>query len=171
MKRYMKNQDSLMQTIQRLEVQMSQLANPQNERQKGTLPSQPIMNPRNSHQAHLAEDQSLNQCNVVHTIRSEKKFDNQVSTPPKPIQHNHTHASTSSSPSSSKSDEFETDKSTSQVHQPIVPFPNRLKNNKQNSHMNKIIEIFNQVKINVVLLDDIQQVTSYAKFLKDMRTK
>jgi len=35
----MKNQDFLMQTIQRLEVQMSQLANPQNERQNITLPS------------------------------------------------------------------------------------------------------------------------------------
>ena len=32
---------------------MSQLATPQNERQKGTLPSQPITNPRNSQQAHL----------------------------------------------------------------------------------------------------------------------
>ena len=74
-----------MQTIQRLEVQMSQLATPQNERQKGTLPSQPIMNPKNSHQAHLAEDQSLNHCNVVHTLRSGKKVDNQVSTPSNPI--------------------------------------------------------------------------------------
>jgi len=37
--------------------------------------------------------------------------------------------------------------------------------------MDKIIEIFNQVKINVPLLDAIQQVPSYAKFLKDMRTK
>ena len=65
MKRYMKNQDSLMQIIQRLEVQMSQLVNPQNKRLKGTLPSQPVTNPRNSHQAHLAEDQPLIQCNVI----------------------------------------------------------------------------------------------------------
>jgi len=56
MKRYMKNEDSLMQTIQRQEVQMSQLTNPHNERQKGTLPSQPIMKTKNSQQAHLAED-------------------------------------------------------------------------------------------------------------------
>ena len=59
---------------------MSHLANPQNERQNGTLPSQPIMNPRNSQQAHLVEHQSLNQYNVVHTLRSGKKVDNQVST-------------------------------------------------------------------------------------------
>ena len=37
-KMYMKNQESLIQTVQRIEVQISQLANPQNERQKGTLP-------------------------------------------------------------------------------------------------------------------------------------
>jgi len=68
---------------------MSQLANPQNERQEGTLPSQPVMNPRNSQQAHLAENQSLNQCNDFHALRSENKVDNQVSTPSNPIQHNH----------------------------------------------------------------------------------
>ena len=37
--------------------------------------------------------------------------------------------------------------------------------------MDKIIEIFNQVKINVPLLDAIQHVPSYAKFLKDMCIK
>ena len=83
-----------MQTIQMLEVQMSQLATPQNERQKGTFPSQPITNPKNSQQAHLAEDNSLNQCNAVHTLRSRKRVDNQVSTPTHPIQHNHNQAST-----------------------------------------------------------------------------
>ena len=91
-----------------------------------------------------------------------KKVDNQVSTPSNSIQHNHTQASTSSSPNPFKSDESEIDQSTSQVYKPIVPFPNRLKNNKQNPHMDKIIEIFNQVKINVPLLDVIQQVSSYA---------
>ena len=65
----MKNQDSLMQIIQRLEVQISKLATPHNERQKGTLPNQPIMNPRNSQQAYLTEDQSLNQCNAIHILR------------------------------------------------------------------------------------------------------
>ena len=37
--------------------------------------------------------------------------------------------------------------------------------------MEKILEIFNQVKINLPLLDAIQQVPIYAKFLKDMCTK
>ena len=37
--------------------------------------------------------------------------------------------------------------------------------------MDKLIEIFNQVKINRPLLDAIQQVSSYAKNFKDMCTK
>jgi len=57
---------------------MSQLANSKSERPKGTLPSQPLVNTRNSTQVHLAEDQQFNQCNVVHTLRSGKKKLNQV---------------------------------------------------------------------------------------------
>ena len=53
----------------------------------------------------------------------------------------------------------------------IVPFRNRLANQKTNAQMEKIREMFNQVQINVPLLDAIQQVPSYAKFLKDMCTK
>jgi len=37
--------------------------------------------------------------------------------------------------------------------------------------MEKILELFNQVKISVPLLDAIQQVPLHAKFLKDMCTK
>jgi len=76
--------------------------------------------------------------------------------PSNPIQYNNTQASTSSSSNPSTSDESKKDKSASQVHKPIVPFSNRSKNNKQNPHMDKIIEIFNEVKINVPLLDAIQ---------------
>ena len=83
--------------------------------------------------------------------------------PSNPIQHNHKQASTSSNHKPFKSDESEKNKSTSQVHQHIVPFPNRLKNNKQNPHMDKIIEIFNQVKINLPLLDAIQHMLSFLR--------
>ena len=37
--------------------------------------------------------------------------------------------------------------------------------------MEKILKMFNQVKLNVPLLDVIQQVPTYGKFLKDMCTK
>jgi len=62
------------------------------------------------------------------------------------------------------------DMSAEQMYKPISPFLNRLRSNN-NAQMKKIIEIFNQVKINVPLLDAIQQVPSYAKFFKNMCTK
>ena len=37
--------------------------------------------------------------------------------------------------------------------------------------MKKILEIFKQVKVNISLLEAIEQVPSYAKFLKDLCTK
>jgi len=77
------------QVISRLEGQMSQLATFLSERPKETLPSQPVSNPMNSSQAHMVEEDQMNQCNVVHILRSRKKVVNQVSMPSNLIQHNH----------------------------------------------------------------------------------
>ena len=52
----MQNQGQILnnhtQVISRPEVQMSQLASSLSERPKGTLPSQPLINPKNSNQAY-----------------------------------------------------------------------------------------------------------------------
>jgi len=71
---FLKSQETVMQTLSRLGDQMSQLANPVSEIQQGTLPSQPLPNPRNTRQANEAQD--TNQCNLVHILRSEKVVDN-----------------------------------------------------------------------------------------------
>ncbi|XP_074323506.1 uncharacterized protein LOC141660421 [Apium graveolens] len=42
--------------------------------------------------------------------------------------------------------------------------------NKQSAQLDKILKVFKQVKINIPLLDAIQQVSSYAKCLKDLCT-
>ena len=88
-------------------------------------------------------------------------------------QKNPTHiypAPTSTSASSSQSALKTSDKDTAaeQVHKPVAPFPNRLRNNNKNMHMEKMLEMFNQVKLNVPLLDVILQVPAYAKFLRDV---
>ena len=70
------------QAINRLEVQIGQLATSLNERQKETLPSQPLPNPKNPFPVHEAEDIGQSQCNTVHILRSGKRIDNQVSNQP-----------------------------------------------------------------------------------------
>ena len=56
------------------------------------------------------------------------------------------------------------------MHKPPTLFSNRFGSNN-NTQIEKVLEIFNQVKINIPLLDAIQQVPNYAKFFKDMCTK
>jgi len=77
---FMQNQGQMLsnhsQAISRLEMQMSQLASSRSERPKGTLPSQPLVHPKNSNQAYEIQDHSINQCNAIHTLRSGKKVDN-----------------------------------------------------------------------------------------------
>ena len=52
---------------------------------------------------------------------------------------------------------------------PLPPFPHRLKK-KDQAHVEKMRETFSQVKINIPLLDAIQQMPPYARFLKDLCT-
>ena len=54
---------------------------------------------------------------------------------------------------------------------PIASFSNRLRSNRHSAHMNQILEMFKQMKVNIPLLDMLQQVLTYVKFLKDLCTK
>jgi hypothetical protein len=53
---------------------------------------------------------------------------------------------------------------------PKAPFPDRLLAPKKGGKFEDILEVFKQVQINIPFLDAIQQVLSYAKFLKDLVT-
>ena len=52
---------------------------------------------------------------------------------------------------------------------PLHPFPHRLKK-KDQDHIEKMRKTFSQVKINIPLLDAIQQIPPYARFLKELCT-
>jgi len=81
------------------------------------------------------------------------------------------HTMIPSSYGSNKLKEKESELNTEPLYNPSTPFSNRLRSKKNMAQMEKIIEIFKQVKVNVSLLDVIGQVPSYAKFLKDLCTK
>jgi len=56
------------------------------------------------------------------------------------------------------------------VSKPSPPFPSWLKGKKVQSHVEKIREILSEIKINIPLLDLIQQIPPYARFHKGMCT-
>ena len=53
-------------------------------------------------------------------------------------------------------------------HVPPAPYPHRLRTPKKVNNNSEIYELFKQVKLNIPLLDAIKQISSYAKFFKDL---
>jgi hypothetical protein len=53
---------------------------------------------------------------------------------------------------------------------PKGPYPERLQAPKNGGKLEDILEVFKQVQIDIPFLDAIQQIPSYAKFLKDLVT-
>ena len=51
---------------------------------------------------------------------------------------------------------------------PPPPFPQALRGKKKALKQEGILEVLRQVKVNILLLDMIKQVLTYAKFLKDL---
>jgi len=62
------------QTMNRLKLQVSQMASQMDERQKGTFRSQPVAKPRDARPTPYGPAQ----INAIHTLRSGKEVDNQV---------------------------------------------------------------------------------------------
>ena len=155
------------QAIARLETQLGQLAAAVSEREKGKFPSQPVANPKDTG----SSSNNPTQLNAIHTLRSGKQIDNQVRMPPdqtpSPIQNT---PSDEEIPSDDQNAELEIEPDLDR-YRLVAPFPDRLKPRKNSLQVEKILETFKQVKINIPLLDAIEQIPSYAKFLKDLCTK
>ncbi|XP_024038426.1 uncharacterized protein LOC112097419 [Citrus clementina] len=101
------------------------------------------------------------------TLRRGKLFDNKVEVQTRKTSEP-TSANSVSSQDSSPNDQEESGPPAyiSEAH-----FPQRLTKVKKKTSTGEIMEIFKQVSINILLLDVIKQVPSYAKFLKDLCTK
>jgi hypothetical protein len=149
------------------------MANTLNRREEGELPSQPVMNPKGLYM--IDEETSHQHVQSITTLRSGKLVDNQVGKKkekhtevPETLQNDKGKQVTTETSTS-------TDPSSEIPYVPRDPFPERLKApshfGKQGEKIQAMMEVFKQVKINITLLDAIQQVPTYAKFLKDLCTQ
>jgi hypothetical protein len=160
------------QAIAKTENQIGQITNHLGEREKGKFPSQPEPNPKafavgnSSNSAHKQEH-----VQAIVTLRSGRQVDNHVVDSKVDIAGQEEEAS---------GNKEERDAKTS-IATPIVkdpprsfvpkaPYPERLQVPKKGGKFEDILEVFKQVQINIPFLDAIQQIPSYAKFLKDLIT-
>ena len=139
---------------------MGQLANHLGERDKGKFPSQPMTNPKVHGQEHA---------HVIVTLRSGRQVDNQVVEPEADLaRHEEKESNNKEERGAEPSIVTPIIKDPPRSFIPKAPYPERLKAPKKNAQFAKILEVFKQVQINIPFLDAIQQVPSYAKFLKDL---
>ena len=142
-------QQNVSATIQDLQTQIGQLATSVNNMQQqgsGTLPSQPVVNPKGNVSAI--------------TLRSGKELDNS------PVQSRSVQAKPAQS---SADEEIVPDKSVQQQQTPL-PFPSRVSTSKRVESDQELLDTFKKVEINIPLLDAIKQIPRYAKFLKELCT-
>nr|XP_028949274.1 uncharacterized protein LOC114821363 [Malus domestica] len=156
-----------------MEKQIGQIALQVSERAPGTFPSQTVPNPRGQEE-----------CNVVHTLRSGKSYDNR-----------HENSAGNSQAAEQPQTKFAifadfaisadsgqlqdrsentaevTTKAAEHVYEPPMPYPERLKPKAKDQQLTDFMKTLAKVLINLPLIDAIKNIPSYAKCLKDVCIK
>ncbi|KAI5338678.1 hypothetical protein L3X38_017950 [Prunus dulcis] len=173
----MQTNQNLQNAVNKLEVQVGQIASSLSNKASGTFPSQTEVNPRH-----------YEQVKAVHILRSGKQVDNKVGDANEEqedgknveiIQPPHGQPTASNKQSINASGKSTGPKVSSNANQvpistnafrPIAPFPSRLSKSKKDQGLDEIMETFKKVQINIPLLSAITQIPKYAKFLKNLCT-
>ena len=166
------------QAITKIEIQLDQIAAIVRGKEKGQFPSQIVTNPKGHVPSNVPTCQfeigpgSINrEVQTIHTLRSGKRVDDQVQIPPTK---SHTNVETSNKEKEKEVPKESTKKDDKVVDTrekyfvPKAPFPQRLQPSKKKNHCKKILKVFKSVQINISFLDAVNQIPSYAKFLKDL---
>jgi hypothetical protein len=157
------------QATAKMETQIGQIASHLGEREKGKLLSQPVPNPK--FQFHEGSSSNavhgLEHVQDVVILRSRKQVDNQVVHPTAQEGQGSMSVEKRDAKPSTLAPTIET---PPRSFIPKAPFPDRLLAPKKGGKFEDILEVLKQVQINIPFLDAIQQVPSYAKFLKDLVT-
>jgi hypothetical protein len=159
------------QAILKLEMQMGQLANHLGERDKGKLPSQAVNNPKACNSGNSSNQEHVQ---AIVTLRSRKRVDNKVVNP----ETDQAEEEEQKEEEGDNQQEGDAEPSTvtpvvkepSRALVPKAPYPKRLQAPSNGGKLKDILEVFKHVQINIPFLDAIQQIPSYAKFLKYLVT-
>ncbi|XP_062100430.1 uncharacterized protein LOC133806330 [Humulus lupulus] len=142
-------------SIRNLEMQVGQLENLLQSRPQGNFPSNAKVNPKEL-------------CNAI-SLRSGRELEESVeksSLPPKV-----------ESEIKGKVEEKVTEnleKKQSQVsidHHIKIPFPQRLRKNNLDKQFSKFLEVFKLLHINIPFAEELEQMPTYLKFLKEILSK
>ena len=121
--------------------------------ERGRFPSQTLPNPKGIHEV----GSGMDEVKSIITLRSGKEVDQPL---PKPVEE--------SRQGEEKQPEHILLEEDTMKYSIPPPFPQALRGKKKETQQASILEVLRQVKVNIPLLDLINQVPAYAKFLKDL---
>ena len=154
-------QSNIAQTFDNLQYSISRLTNQQQVQEKGKFPSQTQPNPGGVHELSSSSEKPprMDEVKAIITLMSGKEVEQLV---PKPAKEGIEETEAEPEKSVIKADAVK--KSAP------PPFSQTLKRKKKAINQAEILKNLRQVKVNILLLDMIKQVPTYAKFLKDLCT-
>ncbi|XP_031382022.1 uncharacterized protein LOC116196442 [Punica granatum] len=151
---YMQKTDTMLQnqqaTIRNLEGQISQISQQLSNRPSGSLPSNTEENPKGVNAIMLRSGKELEIVN--------RKAQTQEESPEK-------------DKGKLKVEEPRQKSLGVKPYVPPVPFPGRLKQQQLDAQFAKFLDVFKKLQINIPFAEALQQMPSYARFMKDLLTK
>ena len=148
-------ESNLKQKMDNLQYSITNINKLLEVQERGRFPSQTLPNPKGIHEV----GSGMDEVKSIITLRSGKEVDQPL---PKPVEE------------SRQGEEMQPEhillEEDSMKYRIPPPFPQALRGKKKATQQAGILEVLRQVKVNIPLLDLINQVPAYAKFLKDLCT-
>ena len=148
-------ESNLNQKIDNLQYSITNINKLLEGQERGRFPSQTLPNPKGIHEV----GSGMDEVKSIITLRSGKEVDQPL---PKPVEE-------SRQGEEMQPEHILLEEDTMKYRIP-PPFPQALRGKKKATQQAGILEVLRQVKVNIPLLDLINQVPAYAKFLKDLCT-
>ena len=148
-------ESNLNQKIDNLQYSITNINKLLEGQERGRFPSQTLPNPKGIHEV----GSGIDEVKSIITLRSGKEVDQPL---PKLVEE-------SRQGEEMQSEHILLEEDTMKYRIP-PPFPQALRGKKKETQQAGILEVLRQVKVNIPLLDLINQVPAYAKFLKDLCT-
>ena len=148
-------ESNLKQKMDNLQYSITNINKLLEVQEKGRFPSQTLPNPKGIHEV----GSGMDEVKSIITLRSGKEVDQPL---PKPVEE-------SRQGEEMQPEHILLEEDTMKYRIP-PPFPQALRGKKKATQQAGILEVLRQVKVNIPLLDLINQVPAYAKFLKDLCT-
>ena len=152
-------ESNLKQKMDNLQYSITNINKLLEVQEKGRFPSQTLPNPKGIHEVGSSNNSGMDEVKSIITLRSGKEVDQPL---PKPVEE-------SRQGEEMQSEHILLEEDTMKYRIP-PPFPQALRGKKKATQQAGILEVLRQVKVNIPLLDLINQVPAYAKFLKDLCT-